>query len=177
MRLPPNLSRSGVTSGVVTKIAGAGFSGSTDGIGSSASFNNPWGVAVAADGSVFVADTSNNSIRKITAAGVVSTFAGAIANGLGVTGSADGIGAAASFNKPIGIAVDSSGNVYVADSGNNTIRVINQSGVVSTFVGSAKSIGNLPGPLPASLASPTSVTIFGSSLYITVYNAVLRVGL
>jgi len=117
--------------GVVSTLAGSGVEGSADGVGTTASFNTPWGVAVDVSGNLYVADLNNNKIRKITAAGVVSTLAGS-----GAAGSLDGAGAAASFNGPYGIAVDIPGNVYVADAGNNEVRKITVGGMVSTLAGS-----------------------------------------
>ncbi|MEI6715964.1 MAG: SUMF1/EgtB/PvdO family nonheme iron enzyme, partial [Verrucomicrobiota bacterium] len=117
------------SAGVVSTLAGsAGLSGSRDDTGSAARFNRPFGVAVDVSGNVFVTDTGNNTIRKITGAGVVTTLAGSASLGWGST---DGTGSAATFNGPYGVAVDVSGNVYVADSGNNTIRKITGAGVVT----------------------------------------------
>jgi hypothetical protein len=147
--------------------------GNAAGIVAAASFRFPSGVAVDKAGNVFVADTRNNAIRKITPAGVVSTFAGTA----GSSGSADGTGAAARFKGPSGVAVDGSGNVFVADTGNSTIRKISTSGVVTTIVGVAVpvSAGNFPGPLPASIVSPVGVAIDSSTgkLYITLHDAVM----
>ncbi len=117
--------------GVVRTFAGLGAQGDADGTGSAASFDGPEGVAVDPAGNVYVADYGNNEIRKITPAGVVTTFAGS-----GAQGDADGTGSAASFDGPEGVAVDSAGNVYVADYGNNKIRKITPAGVVTTFAGS-----------------------------------------
>lgn len=117
---------------VFTILAGAvGVAGSADGIGTNASFNLPLAVAVDENENVYIADSSNNLIRKINSKGVVTTMAGAV----GVAGSDDGIGTNATFNSPEGVAVDSSGNVYVADTGNRTIREIDSNGVVSTIAG------------------------------------------
>jgi sugar lactone lactonase YvrE len=119
-------------SGDVTTLAGQpGESGSADGSGSSARFNFPDGVAIGANGTVYVADSSNDTIRKITPSGSVTTLAGKA----GVDGFADGSGSSAVFNDPEGVAVDASGNVYVADAGNNVIRKVTPSGLVTTLAG------------------------------------------
>lgn len=122
------------SSQVVTTLAGSiGNSGFANGTGSGAQFSYPYGVAVDSSGNVYVADFDNELIRKVTSAGVVTTLAGT----LGVNGSANGTGTAASFNDPNGIGVDSLGVVYVADSQNALIRKITTGGVVSTLTGSA----------------------------------------
>jgi len=120
--------------GVVTTLAGvAGMPGYTDGAGAVARFGSPRGLAVGADGIVYVADTDNNVVRKITPDGVVTTVAGSA----GQTGDSDGTGTAAQFSAPRGIAVDAAGNVFVADSDNNSIRKVTPAGVVTTVVKSA----------------------------------------
>jgi len=127
------------SAGVVTTLAGtAGSTGSTDGTGSAARFNRPYGIAVDTAGNLFVTDMKNYTIRKVTSAGVVTTFAGTA----GSIGSTDGTGAAARFTYPAGIAVDTAGNVYVADSNNNTIRKVTSAGVVTTESGLASNIGS-----------------------------------
>ena len=138
--------------GVVSTLAGtAGSTGSTDGIGASARFDRPAGVAVDSTGNVFVVDQGNNTIRKITPTGVVSTLAGVA----GLVGSADGNTTAARFSSPYGIAIDSAGLIYVADTGNNTIRRITPLGVVSTLAGAAGVVGSTDGTgFSASFSGP-----------------------
>ena len=127
--------------GVVSTLAGtAGLAGSTDATGAAARFNFPLGVATDSAGNVYVADSFNNAIRKITSAGIVSTLAG-----MGIAGSADGTGAAAMFDSPVGVAADSAGNIYVADTNNSTIRKITPAGVVTTLAGTAAGFGSADG--------------------------------
>jgi sugar lactone lactonase YvrE len=130
------------SSGMVSTLAGSGVAGYLDNTtGTSAQFNNPSGVAVDTSGNVYVADTYNNRIRKITSGGVVTTLAGS-----GVAGSLDNTtGTSAQFNTPSGVAVDTSGNVYVADTYSYRIRKITSSGVVSTLAGSG-ALGFADGP-------------------------------
>jgi hypothetical protein len=128
--------------GEVTTLAGsAGASGSDDGTGSTARFNVPDGIAVNSAGTVYVADRSNNTIRKVTALGTVTTLAGAA----GVPGTADGTGGAARFTEPFGLAVHGTGPVYVADSSNHTIRKITTAGEVTTLAGLARSPSSVDG--------------------------------
>ncbi len=147
--------------GVVTTFAGTGtVAGSADGTGTAARFNNPSGIAVDnISGNIYVADFNNHTIRKITSSGVVSTFAGAA----GSPGSADGAGGTARFNYPRGVAVDGSGNVYVADYGNNTIRKISPAGLVSTMAGAAGSAGSADGSgNVARFSGPSGVAVDGA---------------
>jgi len=130
--LTNNMIRKITADGVVSTLAGSGSDGSANGTGNAASFYYPSGVAVDGSGNVYVADGDNNMIRKITAAGVVTTLAGKDPND---PGSEDGMGTAASFFSPSGVAVDGAGNVYVADRNNNMIRKITANGVVSTLAG------------------------------------------
>jgi sugar lactone lactonase YvrE len=145
------------SSGMVTTLAGSGFYGENDGTGSAASFSDPGGTAVDSAGNVYVADTGNNKIRKITPVGVVTTLAGS-----GSIGSQDGTGIAASFKSPSGVAVHSSGNVYVADQSNNKIRKITPAGVVTTLAGSGV-LGSEDGTGTASsFAFPSGVAVDSS---------------
>ena len=112
----------------VTTLAGSGALGSTDGPGTAASFNRPTGVAVGADGAVYVADYLGQKIRKITAAGEVTTLAGS-----GQPGSFDGTGTNAGFVRPTGVAVTADGTVYVSDSGAAQLRKITAAGEVTTL--------------------------------------------
>ena len=124
--------------GVVTTFAGSSY-GYLDGTGTAAQFAGPSGVAVDASGNVYVGDQYNLRIRKVTAGGVVTTLAGS-----GDYGAANGTGVAASFNGPFGVAVDASGNVYVADAGNNRIRQVTAAGVVTTLAGTTSGFANGP---------------------------------
>ena len=105
-------------SGEVTTLAGSGLSGSSDGTGAAASFDEPQGLAVDDQGTVFVSDTGNHTIRRITASGEVTTIGGSTQS----IGSSDGAGSSSRFNSPIGLAVDAAGSLYVADTYNHTIR-------------------------------------------------------
>ena len=128
--------------GVLTTVAGvAGSVGTADGTGSAARFNSPLGIAVDTAGNLYVADSTNHTIRKITPAGVVSTLAGLA----GSAGSANGAGSAARFSQPIGIAVTVAGTIYVGDASNRTIRSITSTGVVSTLAGLAGIGGSTDG--------------------------------
>jgi NHL repeat len=118
-----------------------GSAGSADGTGSAARFNLPVGLAIDAAKNVYVVDSGNNTIRKITSVGVVTTLAG-FAGGVGST---DGIGSAARFNGPSVMTVDGAGNLYVADCGNHTVRKITGGGVVTTLAGFPGASGSTDG--------------------------------
>jgi hypothetical protein len=114
----------------VTTIAG-GSPGFVNGNGTSALFRDPGGIVVDASGNLFITDTENGAIRKMTPSGDVTTFAGN-----GTQKSVDGAGTAASFYFPWGITIDASGNLYVVDNGSNKIRKVTNTGVVTTIAGS-----------------------------------------
>lgn len=157
--------------GVVTTLAGtAGSCGAADaptGPASAAAFSAPQGLAADAAGNVYVADTGNSTIRKITPAGLVTTIAGTA----GTVGNQDGTGANASFSGPQGLALDAAGNLYVADTNNKAVRKVTPAGVVTTV---ALRSGNAAG-LPVPLQGPTSLVLVGSTLYVVSGNAVVYV--
>ena len=149
-----NVIRKITPAGVVSTYAGNGQAGYVNGAATSASltgtsdvvaeFSNPQAVAVDAAGNVYVADHGNNAIREITPAGRVTTLAGRRSRGY-----IDGTGASAAFNNPSGVAVDSKGNIYVADGGNSSLRKVTPGGVVTTLVGnpSQSNLLNFPSAL------------------------------
>lgn len=138
--------------------------GSDDGIGNAARFYAPGGVAIDSAGNLYVTDSGNHTIRKITAAGVVTTLAGTV----GKSGLADGAGSQARFSNPNGLTVDASGNVYVADTGNNVIRKITPGGTVFTVAGIPGPSGSADGTGTAvRFNQPYSITVDASgNLYI-----------
>lgn len=132
--IPGGYSPIGTESLVVPKVlellAGNGTAGGTDGVGSNATFFNPAGITVGANGYIYVADYAGHRIRRVSSMGVVSTIAGN-----GQIAFANGIGTSATFSNPRGLALDSNGNLYVADDSNHRIRKITPDGVVTTFAG------------------------------------------
>ena len=205
--------------GIVSTLAGsAGNPGSNDGVGTDARFNRPWGVACDAAGNIYVADSSNASIRKITPGGTVTTLVSAgaglvlptgiacdgagnllvadtgsqticrvdsvgdvttLAGSPGNQGSDDGIGGAARFMFPVAVTCDGSGNVFVADQGNNTIRKIAPDGEVTTLAGSAAGPGAVDGAgATARFNQPTGVACDAAgNVYVADYgnNTIRRV--
>ncbi|MCK5277433.1 MAG: gluconolactonase, partial [Cyclobacteriaceae bacterium] len=118
------------TKNEVSTIAGDGTSGLVNGVASNARFARPFGVAIDNSGNIFIADFDNHVIRKISTSNIVSTYAGT-----GQAGFANGSAGVAAFNGPIDVAVDASGNVYVADLNNHAIRKIDINGNVTTLAG------------------------------------------
>ncbi|MBL9212269.1 MAG: hypothetical protein JNL92_17550 [Opitutaceae bacterium] len=148
--------------GVVSTLAGGALQpGFADGNGTSARFNMPFGLAIDANGNLLVADSGNNAIRRVNPAGLVTTVAGATS-----AGAVDGPAAAARFNQPRGVSVDGSGNIYVADYGNQLLRQITAGGSVSTLAGStgiAGSVDSVGGS--ARFYDPTGVVADGSTVF------------
>jgi catechol 2,3-dioxygenase-like lactoylglutathione lyase family enzyme len=126
--------------GIVTTIAGTpGIEGFADGLGGAAQFSIPRDIAIDSHGNIFVVDNFNAVVRKITADGNVTTFAGQP----NVHGSTDGPRESALFNVPDGITIDSADNIYVSDTTDSTIRKISVGGTVTTLAGKAGSPGNV----------------------------------
>ena len=150
---------------VATLAGQALVSGAANGTGTNAVFSDPAAMVTDANGNLFVADSRNHAIRKITPGGVVTTFAGK----LGVAGSANGTGTAARFDSPSGLAFDPAGNLYVSDTGNGTIRKITSAAKVSTFAGVAGAGGFLDGAAGIALfSSPLGIAVASNG---TVYVA------
>ncbi len=144
------------TDGIVSTIAGqAGLSGDLDGSGAEALFYEPWGITVDNSDNIFVADTRNNKIRKISPEGNVTTYAGT-----GSYGISSGPGNVSTFGFPTGIDVDSDGNVYVADHNTHIIRRISISGFVTTIAGTPYILGDVDGAAnAASFNRPYGLTV------------------
>lgn len=141
------------THGIVSTVAGTGEAGYRDGSASEAQFDSPIGVAVNDEGVIYVADTYNDCIRKITTDGTVSTLAGKGAPGL-----KDGYGNDSSFDTPCGIVIDKEGNLFVADTGNDAIRKITPQGEVTTLAGGSGGRGDGRGT-EASFNRPTGIAL------------------
>ncbi|NCX95534.1 MAG: hypothetical protein EBX41_03830, partial [Chitinophagia bacterium] len=159
----------GAKAQIITTIAGNGsrsYSGD-GGAATAASLNNSWGVAVDASGNVYIADADNHRIRKVNTSGVISTIAGNgyhDSTGRGGYSGDGGAATAASLYHPTGVAVDASGNVYIADADNDRIRKVNTSGVISTIAGngSRSYSGDSGAATAASLNYPFGVAVDAS---------------
>jgi uncharacterized protein (TIGR03437 family) len=158
-----------ISNGTINTVAGNGTAGygGDGGTAASAQLNIPAGLAVDGVGNLYIADFSNNRIRKVTSGGVITTFAG---NGLaGYTGDG-GAATNAQLSTPVGVATDAGGNVYIADTGNNAVRVVNAGGFVSTAAGNglAGYSGDGGPAVAATVGNPTGVAVDASgNLYIS----------
>jgi len=159
-----------IAGGQVSTAVGSGTEGLVDGAALSAQFSYPTGLAMDGSGNIYVGDRNNHSIRKIATDGTVTTLAGD-----GTAGLQDGAAAQARFNSPFHVAVDGSGNVYVADRGNHRIRKIS-AGQVSTIAGSGTTAGFLDGPAATSvLSNPVGVAVNGAGTVVYFTDANERV--
>ena len=160
--------------GIVTTWAGiTGQNGYADGVGTSASFFYPESLAFDLSSNLYVADTLNSTIRKITPDGTVSTLAGAALN----AGSTDGTNGSALFRDPEGLATDSSGNVFVIDTGNDTVRMITPAGAVTTIAGLAGASGSTDGSNNAArFSDATGITLDSSAIFSSPMAATTRCG-
>src|ERR1035437_9334901 len=158
---------------VITTVAGNGTSGYSgdNNSATSAQLNAPYSIAVDASNILYIADQGNNVIRKVDANGIITTFAGTSVSGY----NNDGIAAtSAQLSSPMGVAVDNSSNVYIADNGNNRIRKVDAStGIISTIAGNgiAGMSGDAGLATSAMLNSPIGVATDASgNIYIADYN-------
>lgn len=157
-------------SGTMTLVAGSswGFSGDS-GAATSAQLKNPQGVAVDADGYLYIADSNNHRIRRVSPAGVISTVAG---NGTSGFSGDEGPAVSAQLSGPQGIAVDAAGNLYIADTGNNRVRQVTRGGTINTVAGGGFAVfsGSFAGEVPATsvqFRSPTDVAVdSGGNVYV-----------
>ena len=163
---------------VITTVAGTGTSGFSGdgGPAVSAQLSYPAGIAVTSAGALYIADTGNNRVRKVSG-GIITTVAG---NGQSGYGGDGGQATSAKLYMPTGLALDSSGNLYIADTNNNVVRKVATTGVISTFAGKfwsgdndrndshnkCKLAGNTGAATNASLCAPTGLTVSGSTLLI-----------
>ncbi|MGP8217270.1 MAG: T9SS type A sorting domain-containing protein [Bacteroidia bacterium] len=162
----------GINAQIISTIAGNGSQGYTGdgGQATAAELYGPTGVAIDASGNIYIADYENDRIRKVNTSGIISTFAGT-----GTAGSSGdgGNATAAELYEPMEVAIDIAGNVYIADYGNNRIRKVNTSGIISTIAGNgtAGSTGNGGNATAAELNSPmgVAVDVYGN-IYIADYN-------
>jgi sugar lactone lactonase YvrE len=159
--------------GAVTSLTTSTVAGFADGSATGARFNGPTGLAVDSSGNLFIADTENHIIRRLGTDGNVTTIAGTPT----IAGFSDGRGAAATFNRPTALALDALGNLYVADTGNDAIRMVAPSGLVTTMIGTGRP-GHVNGPgRAAMLDTPTGLAVdaAGRLLIADAGNRVLRV--
>ncbi len=160
-----------LSTGSVSTYAGTGATGFTNGAVSSATFNDPYGMTLDANGNIYVADIMNNCIRKITVStGTVSTYAGTGAKGL-----ANGPASSATFYYPLACTFDSDGNLYVSDTYNNVIRKVSAGGNVTTFAGAGIQGLTNGDALVATFNFPIGLAIYGNAVFVAdTHNNVIR---
>jgi len=136
----------------------------TDGSGNSARFINPAGLVIDQLGNLFLADATANNVRKITASGVVTTFAGCVGSAC-ASGTIDGSGSNASFSGPTSMTFDGVGNIFVADAGSHIVRKINIFGAVRTVMGKANSTVSVMSAMPGQFSAPGALSFDSGKLY------------
>jgi sugar lactone lactonase YvrE len=130
------------------------------------------GMAADGSGNVYLTDIANHVVLKVTSAGAISIFAGTV----GVSGSSDGIGAAARLAWPLHLTTDAAGNVYVADSDSSTVRKITAGGSVTTLAGTPYKYGDASGPLPGELSEIKGIAVDASgAVYVTQDNGIVKI--
>ena len=160
-------------------MAGNGTGGYTGDNGSATTAELFWprGVAVDSPGNLYIADSINNVVRKVSTGGTITTVAGNYAKGAGYSGDG-GTATSAQLNQPYSVALDASGNMYIADTGNNVVRKVSSGGIISTVVGNGTAgyTGDGGTPTSAELNQPYGVAVDTSgNLYIADYgNNVIR---
>lgn len=154
------------STGIVSLIAGngtVGFSGD-NGLAPGAQLNSPFAVAVDGSGNVYISDTNNFRVRKVATSGLISTLAGNGSKGYSGDG---GSAVSAQFSQPAGIAVDSNGNVYVADQSANVVRKIASNGSITTYAGGGSTLGDGGPATSANLSGPQGLAVDSAgNLYI-----------
>ncbi len=155
-----NVVRKVNAAGIISTVAGDGSNGYSGdgGAATAAQLNGPVGLAVDAIGNVFISDTRNSVIRKVDTAGVITTIAGNTTPGFAGDG---GAATAAELNRPAGLAIDASNNLYIADARNNRVRIINTSGVINTLAGTGTAgyTGDGGAATAATMSEPSAVAI------------------
>ena len=152
------------TNSIITVFAGGGGGGGTDGLGdggaaTDATLNLPNGLAFDAFGNLFIADWGNSLVRKVDTNGIITVFAGGGAGG-GSDGLGDGGSATdATLNRPVGLAFDASGNLYIGDTGNNRVREVDTNGIITVFAGGGNNVGDGGLATNANLNTPNGVAI------------------
>jgi sugar lactone lactonase YvrE len=165
------------TSGIITTVAGNGIAGyaGDGGAATSAMLSNPFGVAVDAAGNLFIADSGNQRIRKVSTSGIITTVAG---NGTYGYSGDGGAATSAMLSDPYGVTVDAAGNLFIADSGNQRIRKVSTSGIITTVAGNGTAgyAGDGGAATSGLLSGPQDVAVDSAgNLYIAdTFNSVIR---
>jgi sugar lactone lactonase YvrE/PKD repeat protein len=167
-----------ISSGIITTIAGNGVGGYSGdgGLATSAQLNLPTEIAIDAGGNIYIADWSNNVIRKVNTSGIITTFAG---NGIAGFSGDGGLATGARLNNPMDLAIDAAGSLLICDSWNNCIRKVNTSGIISTIAGSPGSLSGYSGDggpaINAQLFNPSDIGLDATgNLFISDANNVIR---